>query len=193
MDCRLCHLYTEATKQCLPSGSNRPLIYIIGEAPGKEEDEAGVPFIGRSGKYLREMLAAEGVTDDMFRLFNIVRCIPRNGSGVRAPNDEEKAACHSYLYADIIKHQPRIILTLGGTCSSYILGDQFSTITKTRGIFKHGIPISYEWCGQPISSTVSVLATFHPSYLIRNGRKPDLENLFRGDIAKARNYAMGRL
>lgn len=193
MNCNRCHLCTEATKQCLPSGSSSPLIYIVGEAPGKEEDEAGVPFIGRSGKYLREMLALEGVPDQFVRMFNIVRCIPRNGAGVRAPSDEEKEACHEYLYADILKHHPRIVLTLGGTSSSYLLKDEFSTITKTRGIFKHGIEISYVWNGSKISDKISVLATFHPSYLIRNGRRPELENLFRGDIAKAMNYAMGRL
>lgn len=193
MICECCHLYKEATKQCMPSGAESPLIYIIGEAPGKEEDEAGIPFIGKSGKLLREVLEAEGLTDAQVRMFNIVRCIPRNGSGVRAPNDEEKEACHNYLYADIVKHRPRILVPLGGSSSSYLLGDRFTTITKSRGILHRDIRISYQWFGQTQEYQTAILASFHPSYLLRNGRKPELMDKFRSDIATAKNYALGRL
>lgn len=193
MICECCHLYKEATKQCMPSGAESPLIYIIGEAPGKEEDEAGVPFIGKSGKLLREVLESEGLTDAQVRMFNIVRCIPRNGSGVRAPNDEEKEACHNYLYADIVKHRPRILVPLGGSSSSYLLGDRFTTITKSRGILYRDIRISYQWFGQTQEYQTAILASFHPSYLLRNGRKPELMDKFRSDIATAKSYALGRL
>ena len=193
MICECCHLCKEATKQCMPSGADSPLIYIIGEAPGKEEDEAGVPFIGKSGKLLREVLAAEGLTDAHVRMFNIVRCIPRNGSGVRAHSDEEKEACHNYLYADIVKHQPRILVPLGGSSSSYLLGERFTTITKSRGILHRDISISYQWFGQTQEYRTAILASFHPSYLLRNGRKPELMEKFQNDIALAKNYALGRL
>lgn len=193
MICQCCHLHTEATKQCMPSGSENPLIYIIGEAPGKEEDEAGVPFIGRSGQLLREVLAAEGLTDAQVRIFNIVRCIPRNGSGVRAPNDEEKESCHNYLYADIVKHRPKVLLPLGGSSSSYLLKDKFSTITKTRGILHKDISISYQWFGQTQEYRTAIIASFHPSYLLRNGRKPELMDKFQNDIHLAKNYALGKL
>lgn len=193
MICQCCHLHTEATKQCMPSGSENPLIYIIGEAPGKEEDEAGVPFIGRSGQLLREVLAAEGLTDAQVRIFNIVRCIPRNGSGVRAPNDEEKESCHNYLYADIVKHKPKVLLPLGGSSSSYLLKDKFSTITKTRGILHKDISISYQWFGQTQEYCTAIIASFHPSYLLRNGRKPELMDKFQNDIRLAKNYALGKL
>lgn len=193
MICQCCHLYQEATKQCMPSGAESPLIYIIGEAPGKEEDEAGVPFIGRSGQLLREVLAAEGLSDDQVRIFNIVRCIPRNGSGVRAPSDEEKESCHTYLYADIVKHRPKVLLTLGGSSSSYLLKDKFSTITKTRGVLHKDINISYQWFGQAQQCTTAIIASFHPSYLLRNGRKPELMDKFQNDIRLAKNYALGKL
>lgn len=193
MICEKCNLCKEATKQCFPSGSDHPLIYIVGEAPGKEEDEAGVPFVGRSGQLLREALRTVGISEDQFRLFNIVRCIPRNNRGVRAPSDEEKSACHEYLYADIVNHQPGVILTLGGSSSSYLLGDKFSTITKTRGILNKDMTISYQWNGNTYSYTTAIIASFHPSYLLRNGRNPELMDKLYHDISLARDYAMGRI
>ena len=82
MICEKCNLCKEATKQCFPAGSDHPLIDIVGEAPGKEEDEAGVLFVGRSGQLLKKALHTVGISEDQFRLFNIVRCIPRNNRGV---------------------------------------------------------------------------------------------------------------
>lgn len=187
--CTLCQLYKEATKQCLPSGSLIPDVYIIGEAPGKQEDAAGVPFVGRSGSLLRKCLSDAGFHDNSIRIFNIVRCIPRKGSGVRPPTDEEKEACHTYLFADIIKTAPDIILTLGGSSSSYLLKDQYTTISAVRGK-AFPVRISYDWYGQEYSYSTTVIPTFHPSYLLHTGQNPELMKKFRDDLALAKELSL---
>lgn len=189
MKCTNCKLCEEATKQCMPSGSDYPSIYFVGEAPGKEEDEAGVPFIGRSGKLLRKTLEELQIEDRLVRIFNIVRCIPRNGSGVRAPSNEEKLACYQYLYADIYKTKPAVIVPLGNSSASFILANNgYSGISKSRGQ-AHKVDFSYNWIGNILSYSAIVVPTYHPSYLLRNGCKDSLMQLFKSDIMTAYNKA----
>lgn len=186
MRCENCHLCEEATRQCMPTGADHPVIYFIGEAPGKEEDEAGVPFIGRSGKLLRQTLESLGIEDRYVRIFNIVRCIPRSGNGVRAPSEEEKLACYQYLYADILKSDPGVLVPLGNSAAGFILKDRdYPGISKSRGRVFSMVPISYNWIGTIIKKEFLVVPTYHPSYLLRNGCKEELMKLFRNDIMEA--------
>lgn len=190
MRCTNCHLCKEATKQCVPTGSDHPLIYFVGEAPGKEEDAEGVPFIGRSGKLLRSTLQELGIDDSLVRIFNIVRCIPRNGTGVRAPSDEEKLACHQYLYADIYKSAPAVVIPLGNSSASFLLADHgYAGISKSRGKVYRDVEISYNWIGEKLTRLVRVVPSYHPSYLLRNGCKDSLMDLFRSDIQLALSEA----
>lgn len=190
MRCTNCHLCEEATKQCLPSGSNHPAIYFVGEAPGKEEDAEGVPFIGRSGKLLRSTLQELRIKDRLVRIFNIVRCIPRNGTGVRAPSEEEKLACYQYLYADIYKTQPSVIVPLGNSSASFILANYgYSGISKSRGKVYQNVEFEYNWIGSYLKHTAIVVPTYHPSYLLRNGCKDSVMQLFKSDIMTAYQQA----
>lgn len=190
MKCTNCQLCEEATKQCLPSGSDHPAIYFVGEAPGKEEDATGVPFIGRSGQLLRNTLKELQIEDRLVRIFNIVRCIPRNGTGVRAPSEVEKRACYQYLYADIYKTKPSVVIPLGNSSASFILANHgYSGISKSRGKSYQDVEFEYNWIGSNLKHTAIVVPTYHPSYLLRNGCKDSLMELFKSDIMAAYQQA----
>jgi DNA polymerase len=123
----------------------------VGEAPGADEDRLGAPFVGAAGQLLDRILAACGMKREEVFICNVLRCRP---PGNRKPEPAEAANCREWLEKTLALVRPKHIVALGGSATQYFLG--ISTgITKIRGQwFEHrGIP---------------VLATFHPSYLLRN-------------------------
>jgi len=98
-------------------------VWFVGEAPGKFEDEQGLPFVGHAGKVLDEALVKLGLSDNEYYITNVVRCRPVEGNRNRAPTDEEKSVCGEYLRADLEKYKPRLIVTLGKHSTTYLLGD----------------------------------------------------------------------
>jgi uracil-DNA glycosylase family 4 len=92
------------------AGPDRPLLLVVGEAPGADEDLAGVPFVGRSGQLLRSSLGALGLSNDQIRFTNAVRCRPPEN---RDPSADEQIACQQWLGWEIAQAQPRVILALG--------------------------------------------------------------------------------
>lgn len=130
-------------------------IVFIGEAPGKNEDEHGVPFIGAAGKFLNEMLAGIGLERGDIYITNIVKYRPPNN---RDPLPEEKAAFWPFLVHQLSVIEPKIIVTLGRHSMEYFLpGEKISTI--------HGEPKSIQFAEQDML----VLPLYHPAAALYNG------------------------
>lgn len=126
--CLLCKL-SRSRKNAVPGdGQTSAKIIFIGEAPGKNEDEKGRPFIGVAGRILDEALQKAGIERSQVFITNIVKCRP---PGNRIPEDDERAACRPYLDRQISLIAPRIICILGATAYSSILGGK--SITQNRG------------------------------------------------------------
>jgi uracil-DNA glycosylase family 4 len=131
-----------------PSG---PLA-IVGEGPGRVEDEYGVPLVGPSGQLLDKALASVGITRDRIYTTNVVKCRPQNN---RTPTIEEGVFCANlWLDAEMQSVKPRVIIALGGVALKYLYHAE-ARITKDRGVWfetKYGIP---------------AIGTYHPAYLLR--------------------------
>lgn len=187
--CNKCKLYMFATKQCEPKGTEEPMIYFIGEAPGPDEDKQGKPFVGRAGKYLHDILDAFSLNDNNCRFFNMCRCMPRDEENghFRAPNKDEVDSCIHWVCNDIMECKPKVVVTLGNVPSRFFIGDEFRSITKDRGnLYKRDIEIEnckYEFI---------VIPTYHPSYLIRNHGNSKLRMEFKKDIKRAIDSCIDR-
>jgi DNA polymerase len=153
--CNSCPLGQTRTHAVVGRGNLRAEIMIIGEAPGKNEDETGLPFVGRSGQLLEKILASvELSTETDIYIANICKCRPPEN---RVPTSEEAAACKPYLLEQIRLVDPKIILLTGATSVKGLTGDK-RPITKIRGEW-------LEWEGR------LCMPIFHPSYLLRNPSK----------------------
>jgi len=150
-DCRLCPLGNTRTKFVFGAGNPNADIMLIGEAPGAEEDKAGVPFVGRAGKLLNDILKAINLERDEIYIANILKCRPPKN---RDPKPEERAACMPYLLKQIDLIKPKMILCLGRIAANTLLGTNDS-LTKLRERV-------HEFHG------VTMMATFHPAALLRN-------------------------
>ena len=126
--CPLCKL-ARTRKNAVPGeGQLAAKILLVGEAPGRSEDEKGRPFVGAAGRILDEMLVKAGLLRSQVFITNVVKCRPPNN---RVPEDDEVAACTPYLDRQIALIRPRIICILGRTAYSSLLGG--SSITANRG------------------------------------------------------------
>jgi uracil-DNA glycosylase len=150
--CHRCELGKTRTKAVVGRGNEHASIMIIGEGPGQNEDEQGLPFVGRSGQLLEKILAAVKLTieDDIY-ICNVVRCRPPEN---RVPTPAEVAACKPYLLEQIRLVDPKIILLTGATAVKAITGKK-EAISKIRGTW-------IEWEGR------LCMPIFHPAYLLRN-------------------------
>jgi uracil-DNA glycosylase family 4 len=126
--CQLCKL-SRSRKNAVPGdGQTSAKVIFIGEAPGKNEDEKGKPFVGIAGRILDGALQKVGIERSQVFITNIVKCRP---PGNRVPEDDERAACRPYLDKQISLITPRIICLLGATAYSSILGGK--SIIENRG------------------------------------------------------------
>jgi uracil-DNA glycosylase len=134
---------------------NSPIMFV-GEAPGADEDEQGEPFVGRAGQLLSKIIEAMGFTRDTVYIANILKCrpdTPGQTAGNRPPTPEEIQRCLPYLNAQIDLIQPKAIVALGATAVAGLFGKS-APISKIRGSFM-------------TFRNISVMPTFHPSYLLR--------------------------
>lgn len=149
--CHRCDLGATRTNAVVGRGSLSAPILIIGEGPGQNEDETGLPFVGKAGQLLDKILeSVELTTDDVF-ISNIVKCRP---PGNRTPTQTEMDACRPYLLEQIRMLDPKIILLTGASSVKGLTGDKRG-ITKIRGQWM-------EWDGR------LCMPIFHPAYLLRN-------------------------
>jgi DNA polymerase len=149
-----CGLKATATKLCFYRGAPQAPLMIIGEAPGRDEDLAGKPFVGRAGKLLDKMLAAIGLSEPDVHITNIVYWRP---PGNRTPTPQESLACRPFLERQIELVAPKIIVAAGGAAAKELFATT-EGITRLRGKWRE-ITIG--------ERKIAAIATLHPAYLLR--------------------------
>ncbi|MBP2031073.1 DNA polymerase [Methanohalophilus levihalophilus] len=117
--CTSCPLHETATQKVIRKGSENPKILFIGEAPGKNEDETGVPFCGRAGKVLDQIIDYMRLDEQEWAVINTIKCRPPNN---RNPNKKELQACRSFLENQIELLDPKVIILLGNTAETAFVG-----------------------------------------------------------------------
>ncbi|MGE5261105.1 MAG: uracil-DNA glycosylase [Actinomycetota bacterium] len=150
-----CGLKRTAKNLCFARGSTKARLMLIGEAPGRDEDLQGKPFVGRAGQLLDRMLAAIGLDETHIYITNTVYWRP---PGNRTPTPEEIEACAPFLAKQIELLSPQVLVLLGGAAAKSLLGVS-EGIMRLRGKW-----LSYESGRQ----SVATVATLHPAYLLRN-------------------------
>jgi uracil-DNA glycosylase len=167
--CTKCDLSLNRTNTVFGSGDPHSPLMLVGEGPGENEDATGLPFVGRAGKLLDDILAAVDLTRQDIYLTNIVKCRAAVEEGGRLKNRQPRTgeikACNPYLQGQIEAIRPRIVLCLGGPAAKTIIDKDFR-ITKDRG----------KW--YDLEGGIKAMATFHPAYILRQ-RGDDLQNTKR--------------
>jgi DNA polymerase len=149
-----CTLRATATRLVFADGNPQARVMFVGEAPGRDEDIAGLPFVGRSGQLLDRMMAAIGLTRANAYIANIV---PWRPPGNRTPTPQESAICLPFTLRQIELVDPDVLVCLGGPSAQTLLGSR-DGILKTRG----------RWFAfQTGSREIRATATLHPAYLLR--------------------------
>ena len=150
-----CALKSTATRLVFADGNPQARIMFVGEAPGREEDLEGLPFVGRSGKLLDRMMAAIGLDRTSAYIANV---IPWRPPGNRTPTPQEPQICLPFIQRQIELVNPDVLVTLGNPSTQTLLGTR-EGIMKTRG----------RWFDYDTGTrTIRALATFHPAYLLRS-------------------------
>jgi uracil-DNA glycosylase family protein len=180
--CTRCPLYKNATQTVFGEGDPRARLMLVGEQPGDIEDREGHPFVGPAGRILDQALDAAGIRRASVYVTNAVKHFKWEPRGKRrihkTPNQREIAACLQWLEAEIDTVRPKIVVCLGATAAKAILGPAFR-ITELRGQVqrREGLP--------------DVIATWHPSYLLRLKGRPGGDEAyaqFVGDLQQAARY-----
>jgi uracil-DNA glycosylase family 4 len=155
-DCRRCRLHEGRTKLVFGVGNPTAPLVFVGEGPGADEDAQGIPFVGRAGQLLTQMIEntakREGIAltrDDVY-ICNVVKCRP---PGNRTPEPDEMEICGQFLARQLLAIRPKAICALGGTAARALTGHK-EGVTKMRGRW-------FQWRDVP------VMVTYHPSYLLR--------------------------
>ena len=151
LSCRACSLAETRNKVVFGDGSPDSKLMFIGEGPGADEDAQGLPFVGRAGQLLTQILTAAHIDRKDVFITNIVKCRPPEN---RVPTPAETVICDRHLQTQIMLINPKLIVLLGNTPTRWILQTN-EGITKLRGRW-------FEWRG------AAVMPMFHPSYLLRN-------------------------
>jgi DNA polymerase len=152
--CRQCSLADGRRNVVFGDGNRGAGVMFIGEGPGQQEDQTGIPFVGRAGQLLDDMLKVIGLDRTRVYIANIVKCRP---PGNRDPLGLEQEACVGWLRKQTALVNPKIIVCLGRIAAARVIKEDFK-ITKEHGIlFPRG---SYQ-----------LMATYHPSYLLRDPRR----------------------
>jgi DNA polymerase len=138
-------------------------LMLIGEAPGREEDLAGEPFIGRSGDLLNKMLHNAGLNRDDIYVTNIVKIRPRNGNKNRPPTKQEINICLPFLKKEMVKVKPKVIMPLGLLATKTILDNYCKD--NVNNIFS----MKYATLNYFHTTNFIVLPNYHPSFLLQYG------------------------
>lgn len=150
--CQQCKLSQSRKQTVFGTGNPQAELMIIGEAPGAEEDRQGLPFVGRAGQLLNNMLNAIALDRKKIYITNILKCRPPNN---RDPQPNEIIACSDYLNQQIALTQPRLILSVGGVSAKNLLHTD-QPVSRLRGKLHQ-----YE------TTKTDLIVTYHPAYLLR--------------------------
>lgn len=175
LKCSNCLLCKDRNKIVFSDGCENAPVMFIGEAPGQNEDNTGIPFIGRAGQLLRKFLFETGYTSNDFYIANTIKCRPPKN---RKPTKEEKEACKHFLDKQIELLNPKVIVLVGATALESFVFDKKLTITKARGKI-------FEINGRKF------VPIFHPSYLLRyhSIEKDSPRYLFKKDLEMIKELA----
>jgi uracil-DNA glycosylase len=169
-DCTRCPLHETRSRAVFGAGDADAELMFVGEAPGAEEDRQGLPFVGRAGQLLNQLLAEIGLSRDDVFIANVLKSRP---PGNRDPQPEEIDACWPYLERQIQLIEPHVIATLGNFATKKITGSPIG-ITRVRGT-----PQVHELAGR----TLFVFPLLHPAAALRT---PSLVETLREDFARLR-------
>ncbi len=150
-DCTRCRLHKGRHKIVFGDGNPNAELVFIGEGPGADEDMQGLPFVGRAGKLLTQMIEAMGLQRKDVYICNVVKCRPPEN---RVPEPDEVTTCSPYLLRQIDVIQPKVIVCLGAVAAKTLL-ETSRGISQFRGEW-------LQWRGRKL------MATYHPAYLLRN-------------------------
>jgi len=157
-DCRRCKLHPHRTQIVFGTGNPQAKLVFIGEAPGRDEDLQGEPFVGQAGQLLNKIIQAIQLRREEVYIANIIKCRPPQN---RNPKPDEIAACEPFLIKQLQVIRPRIICALGSFAAQTLLKTE-EKISSLRGNF-------HEYQG------ILLMPTYHPAFLLRNpGRKRDV-------------------
>jgi DNA polymerase len=175
--CRACPLWKNATQTVFGEGAAHARLMLVGEVPGDKEDREGRVFVGPAGGVLDEALAAAGLERSRLYITNAVKHFKWEPRGKRrmhkTPSQREVQACRRWLEGELAAVRPALIVALGATAAKALLGPAFR-ITRDRGKVqrREGLP--------------PVIATFHPSFVLRTLERPEGEKIHRQFIADLR-------
>ncbi len=169
-DCKRCRLHEGRNRLVFGTGNEQAKLVFVGEGPGADEDAQGIPFVGRAGQLLTQMIEGtarkEGIplTRSDVYICNVVKCRPPEN---RTPQPDEMEICGQFLFRQLLTIKPKAICALGSTAAKAILGTK-DGVTRLRGKWQ-------QWRDIP------VMVTYHPSYLLRpynqNAKKEAWEDL----------------
>src|SRR3954452_14880533 len=151
-DCTRCKLHTLGRRQIVFGvGNPEANLMFVGEAPGRDEDEQGIPFVGRAGQLLTKIIEAMGLARDDVYIANVIKCRPPQN---RNPEPDEVETCEPFLFRQIDVIKPKVIVTLGKFAAQSLLRTD-TPISQLRGR-------QFDYRG------AKLVPTFHPAYVLRN-------------------------
>jgi DNA polymerase len=153
-DCTRCALHTGRHTIVFGDGSANTRLFFVGEGPGADEDAQGLPFVGRAGQLLNNMITAMGLTREVVYIANVVKCRPPSN---RTPEPDEANTCSPFLFRQIDVVRPEVIVALGATAATYLLR-QRQPLAGLRGRV-HAFRGS------------KLIVTYHPAFLLRDPRQ----------------------
>jgi uracil-DNA glycosylase len=153
-DCTRCALHKGRNKIVFADGSPTARLMFVGEGPGADEDAQGLPFVGRAGHLLNNMITAMGLKREEVYIANVVKCRP---PGNRTPEPEEANTCSPFLIRQIDVVRPQVLVALGATAATYLLGAR-QPLAGLRGRV-------HAFRG------MSLIVTYHPAFLLRDPRQ----------------------
>lgn len=153
-DCTRCALHKGRNKIVFGDGSPAARLMFVGEGPGADEDAQGIPFVGKAGQLLNNMIAAMGIKREEVYIANVVKCRP---PGNRTPEPDEANTCSQFLFRQIDVIRPQVLVALGATAATYLFGSR-QPLAGLRGRV-HAFRGS------------QLIVTYHPAYLLRDPRQ----------------------
>ncbi len=153
-DCTRCALSAHRNKIVFGDGDPNARLLFVGEGPGADEDAQGLPFVGRAGQLLNNMIQAMGLERSQVYIANVVKCRPPQN---RVPEHEEAQTCTQFLFRQIDVIRPEVIVALGATAATWLLGRKSALAgLRNRVHFIRG---------------AKIIVTYHPAYLLRDPRQ----------------------
>jgi DNA polymerase len=153
-ECTRCALHKGRNKLVFGDGSPTARLMFVGEGPGADEDAQGLPFVGKAGQLLNNMIAAMGLKREEVYIANVVKCRP---PGNRTPEPEEANTCTPFLFQQIDTVRPQVLVALGATAATYLLGHR-QPLAGLRGRV-------HAYRG------MQLIVTYHPAFLLRDPRQ----------------------